>query len=94
MLLDEFRYLLSKIEVIEHPKRGASIKLIDWEHHDYIDDVLCEKFDLDYASSSHDEVTGSYIMYFDENVSSEKVNAVVNEINRYHFENDKEYNVE
>jgi hypothetical protein len=33
-------------------------------------------------------------MYFDENVSSEKVNAVVNEINRYHFENDKEYNVE
>jgi len=94
MLLDEFRYILSKIEVKEHPKWGASIELIDYEHRDYIDDVLCGIFDLEYAFSSNEDSTGHYILYFAENATFEKVNAVVTEINRYHLENDKEYDVE
>ena len=94
MLLDEFRYILSTIEAKEHPKWGASIELIDWEHRDYIDDVLVEIFDLEYSFSSHDEKTGFYTLYFVENATLEKIKAVVTEINRYHLENDKEYDVE
>jgi hypothetical protein len=47
-MLDEFRYILSEIKVVEHPEWGASIELIDYEHRDYIEDVFTEHFDLEH----------------------------------------------
>nr|WP_306287436.1 hypothetical protein [Pseudoalteromonas sp. WY3] len=83
---------MSKIEVKEHPKFGASIELIDYEHRDYIEDVLCEKFDLDNAFVSNEDVTGDYVIYFGSKASIEQVKSVVAEINN-HTENDREFDV-
>jgi len=92
-MLDEFRYILSKIEVKEHSEFGASIELIDYEHRDYIEDVLCEKFNLESAFVSNEDITGDYVIYFAEKATIDQVKSVVAEINRYHIENDKEFTV-
>lgn len=92
-MLEEFRYILSKIEVTQHPEWGASIKLIDYEHRDYIEDVLCEKFDLEYDFCSNEDVTGDYVLYFGNVATFEQVKKVVDQINEYHSVNQKEYKV-
>jgi len=90
-MLDEFRYILSEIKVVEHPEWGASIELIDYEHRDYIEDVFTEHFDLEHAFSSREDVTNDYVLYFCENATVEQVADVVKQINEYHRSNDKEY---
>ena len=92
-MLEEFRYLLSPINVKQHPEWGAYIELIDYEHKDYIEDVLCEYFDLEYAFSSNEDDTGNYILYFAENAAFDSVDKAVSEINQYHKINNKEYKV-
>ncbi|KID56533.1 hypothetical protein JF50_11350 [Pseudoalteromonas luteoviolacea] len=92
-MLEEFRYILSPLNVKKHPEWGAFIELIDYEHRDYIEDVLCEHFDLDYAFSSNEYVTGDYVLYFSANATFEAVEKAVNEINHYHNINNKEYKV-
>jgi len=92
-MLEKFRYILSKIEVIRHPERGASIQLIDYEHLDYIEDVLCEKFDLEYDFCSNEDVTGDYVLYFGKVATFEQVKRAVEEINEYQSTNKKEYKV-
>ena len=93
IMLEEFRYLLSPINVKQHPEWGAYIELIDYEHKDYIEYVLCEYFDLEYAFSSNEDDTGNYILYFAENAAFDSVDKAVNEINQYHKINNKEYKV-
>ena len=92
-MLDEFRYILSPISVKLHPEWGAYIQLIDYEHRDYIEDVLCEHFELDYAFCSNEYVTGEYILYFAENSTLEAVEKAVDEINEYHKTTDDKYKV-
>ncbi|KZN48596.1 hypothetical protein N474_18690 [Pseudoalteromonas luteoviolacea CPMOR-2] len=92
-MLEEFRYILSPIRVKQHAEWGPYIELIDYEHLDYIDDVLCECFDLDCAFFLNEDVTGKYILYFAENATFDVVEKAVNEINEYHKVNNKEYKV-
>jgi hypothetical protein len=89
-MLEEFRYILSEIKVALDPKWGACVELIDYEHRDYIEDVMIEVFDTEYSFTSHDEITGKYSLYFEKNASFEQVSKVVEQINEYH----KKYNVE
>jgi len=39
---NEFKHLLSNLLVTESKDHGATIKLINYEHTDYIEDVLAE----------------------------------------------------
>ena len=89
-MLEEFRYILSEIKVALDPKWGACVELIDYEHRDYIEDVMIEVFDTEYSFTSHDETTGKYSLYFEKNASFEQVSKVVEQINEYH----KKHNVE
>ncbi|WP_220465379.1 MULTISPECIES: hypothetical protein, partial [unclassified Colwellia] len=91
IMLDEFRYILTEIKVVADPKWGASIELIDYEHRDYIEDVLTEHFDLESAFQSNEDVTNDYVLYFCDNASFDQVAEVVKKINEYHRVNDKEY---
>ena len=92
-MLEEFRYILSPISVKSHPEWGAYIELIDYEHRDYIEDVLCEHFDLDYAFCSNEDATGDYVLYFAEKASIEAVERAVSKINEFHKVNKIDYKV-
>ena len=89
-MLEEFQYILSEIKVTQDPKWGACVELIDFEHRDYIEDVMIEVFDIEYSFTAHDESTGKYSLYFEKHASFEQVSKVVEQINEYH----KKYNIE
>ena len=63
---------------------GAAIKLLDYEHIDYIDDVLIEKFDVDCEFRVMDDENQKYILYFGSKFSFDEVSSVVSQINAYH----------
>ena len=90
-MLKEFEYILSEIRVETHPEWGAFIRLIDDLHQDYIEDVLNEIFDLEYAFFDNDEETGNCLLYFDKNATFDQVKNIVDEINLYHKKNNKDY---
>ena len=91
MMLEEFRYILSELNVGQDPTWGAFVELIDFEHRDYIEDVFIEIFDVEYSFSTNEDSSGKYILYFEENASYERVNRVVEQINEYHKKYDKEF---
>jgi hypothetical protein len=93
MMLEEFRYILSELNVGQHTTWGAFVELIDFEHRDYIEDVFIEIFDVEYSFSTNEDVSGKYILYFEENASYERVNRVVEQINEYHKKYDKEFDL-
>ena len=92
-MFDEFRYILSKIEVKEHVEWGVSIELIDYDHKDYIEDVLCEKFGLEYEFSSNKDITGGYVLYFCKSATFDQVKNAVAKINNYHELQSREFKV-
>ena len=69
------------------------IELIDYEHRDYIEDVISEKFDIE-TTTINEDLIGRYILCFPKTLSFKKIESVVSEINRYHLENGKEYGVQ
>ena len=93
VVLDKFRHILSKIELKEDSEIGLSIKLIDYEHRDYIEDVLCEQFDIE-TNTINEDISNDFILTFPGPVLLEKIEKAVKEINRYHLESNKEYDVQ
>lgn len=87
----EFEYLLTELFVTQDPKLGPSIKVIDFEHMDYIDDVLTEKFGFEFASNTIDDKARKYILHFGESVSKENLSKAVQEINLYHSTRNSTY---
>lgn len=87
---DDSRYVLSKIEAVKHESWGPSIELINFEHCDYIEDVLAEVFDVEYSfyQTDNDE---EYTLFFDDNISFELLCKIIVEVNIYHETNKKEY---
>jgi hypothetical protein len=75
MMLEEFRYILSELNVGQDPTWGAFVELIDFEHRDYIEDVFIEIFDVEYSFSTNEDASGKYILYFEENASYESANS-------------------
>ena len=86
-VLPEFKYLLSPISTYVVPEWGVAIKLIDYEHRDYIEDVLAEHFDLETPFSSDADITHEYVLYFDEKITIDVANAAIKVINEYHASN-------
>ena len=88
---NESKYLLSKLIVNKSEEHGPNIKLIDYEHCDYIDDVLTEHFDIEYDYKIINDDTKAYILCFTNKITSEKVKKAVSTINNYHSSNKELY---
>ncbi|WP_444939357.1 hypothetical protein [Microbulbifer sp. JMSA002] len=67
--------------------------LDDWEHRDYIEDVLCEHFDIEYEYTVEDEVSGKYTLYFGTKVGVTNLQGAIKEINHHHSSKIELYNV-
>lgn len=67
--------------------------LDDWEHRDYIEDVLCEYFDIQYEYTVEDEVSGKYTLYFGKKVGAAILQGAIKEINHHHSSKTELYNV-
>lgn len=76
--------LQRKLEVINDAQLGPVLKLDDWEHKDYIEDVLAEHFDIEYDYSAQDEETGNYSLYFLGAAELDNIQKAVETINSYH----------
>jgi len=87
----EFEYLLSEISASESKEFGAMIKLIDEEHIDYIEDVLTERFDIEYKFKTMDEEKKEYILYFEDNCNLDTVKVALKTINEDHSLNQELY---
>jgi len=81
---EEFKHLLSELKVFETNEHGAIIKFTDYEHSDYIEDVLIERFDIDYEYKIVNDEKNEYILCFANKATTEEVEKVINEINIYH----------
>jgi hypothetical protein len=86
-----FDYLLTEISVYSDPQWGPSVVLVDWHHLDYIEDVLTEKFDLEYEFKIVDDETSRYVLHFENRATLGEVEAAINAINRYHANHRKLY---
>ncbi|MFC4701727.1 hypothetical protein ACFO4O_16345 [Glaciecola siphonariae] len=88
---DHFEYILSQLKISEDDEWGLCIELIDYEHFDYIDDVITEIFDIEYSFCVMDESEGKFIMYFKDDVTKCLLVDAVSKINRHHKFEKKEY---
>ena len=86
-MLNEFRHLLSKITVTESNEHGTIVMLIDYEHIDYIEDVLAEHFDLECEYKIINDEKNEYILCFAKKATTEQVEKALSEINSYHTKN-------
>lgn len=92
-MLNKFRYILSPIALQVDENWGAYIQLIDYEHRDYIEDVLCEYFDIEYSFRSNEDNTGDYVLYFENKYKFKTIEKAITQINEYHKINEREYEV-
>ena len=76
--------LLSKLVVSTDPKWGACIKLLNWEHCDYIEDVLAEQFDLVYEFKVSDDEEKKYMLFFADKAVFSDIEKVICIVNEYH----------
>jgi hypothetical protein len=83
--------LLSNLKVSSDSKWGACIKLLNWEHCDYIEDVFAEHFDLEYEFKIADDDEQRYILFFAGKATSSEVEKVVSSINEHHQQTCKLY---
>lgn len=79
----EIKYLLSNISAHTDDTHGLALTLIDYEHRDYIEDVLIEIFDIEYEFCIEKE-NGNFTLFFGHNTSQDKLNQALDEINKYH----------
>lgn len=87
---EKFQYLLSEITIETDLSTGPTLKLIDWHHRDYIEDVLAEVFDIeyDYFVENDDE---SVTLYFTDKVDLASLISTVEKINGFHKSKNKEF---
>jgi hypothetical protein len=83
--------LLSKLSIHKYDEKWLSIILTDYEHLDYIDDVLAEHFDIICNCVTIDDENQKYIMYFGTEISFDELSLLVDKINAYHEEHSKLY---
>ena len=83
--------LTTKLEVASDEMWGPCIYLINWEHADYIEDVLAEHFDLEYQFKISDEDENKYVLYFADKASFKDVEKAARTINEFHLSKGKLY---
>ena len=63
---------------------GPFLVFYDWEHLDYIGDVLIEHFDINFCLKVDDKNSGVWKLYFGKAVDVTIINSAVLEINDFH----------
>ena len=87
---DKYKQPLS----IELDKDNNPILVLeDWEHRDYIEDVLCEHYDIEYEYMMEDELSGKNTLYFGSKVKPSTIQDVIEKINFHHATKKEFYNV-
>ena len=81
------RMLQLKIE----PERGIVLVLDDLEHRDYIEDVLVERFDIEYEYFVKDEKSGMNTLYFADTTDIKALEKAISEINKHHSSSSELY---
>ena len=76
--------LRRKLELRIDPVQGPVLELDDWNHRDYIEDVLAEHFDIDYEYLIEDEKSGKYTLYFCESNKVADIENAIEAINKHH----------
>ncbi|MDI1227855.1 MAG: hypothetical protein PSY14_09250 [bacterium] len=87
MIKEENKYLLSPLLIELDGESRILITFKNYEHFDYISDVLAERFDISFASAIYDDY---YVLHFDNDVRNELTTAI-NQINLYHKEHNNIY---
>jgi hypothetical protein len=82
---------LTEIKLEVDTEYGPLIRLIDFDHTDYIEDVLCEVFGVEYEYKVVDDEKGIYILYFGLAASMINVGSVIKDINNKHATTAKLY---
>jgi hypothetical protein len=88
---NDYNYLLGRLELKTDPKSGLYIELVDYEHFDYIDDVLTEIFDIDYSFRTQENDQAPCYIYFEDKSPQVDIAKAVEAINKFHTLNGKEY---
>ncbi|MCC7037935.1 MAG: hypothetical protein IT560_11600 [Alphaproteobacteria bacterium] len=82
---EENKYLLSPLLIEQDGESRIFITLIDYEHFDYISDVLAERFNIVSTGAIIDDEKRKYVLYFDNHARNELAEAI-SQINLYHKE--------
>lgn len=72
------------LELRIEPEYGKVLVLDDFEHRDYIEDVLAEHFDIEYEYFVEDPQSGKNTLYFSEKTELKVLESAIAEINRHH----------
>ncbi|MCH8499076.1 MAG: hypothetical protein LAT63_11405 [Marinobacter sp.] len=72
------------LELRIEPEHGKVLVLDDWEHRDYIEDVLAEHFDIEYEYFVEDQKSGKNTLYFSEKTDLKALEKAIAEINMHH----------
>ncbi|WP_144395613.1 hypothetical protein [Pleionea sediminis] len=76
--------LRRKLELRIEPEQGPVLELDDWNHRDYIEDVLAEHFGVDYEYLTEDVKSGKYTLYFCDSNKVEDIENAIAAINKHH----------
>jgi hypothetical protein len=79
-------YLLAELSISTDEEHGPMLVLDNWEHIDYIEDVLCEHFGVEYEYKIIDEENNQYVLYFGVKANGDVLVESINSINTYHKE--------
>lgn len=72
-------------------KYGPYIVLSDFEHADYIDDVLTEIYDFTIWCLSENNETGKYTYYLGLDAPADLIEDIIGKINKHHSESREIY---
>jgi hypothetical protein len=67
--------------------------VLDWDHRDYIEDVLAEHFDIDYEYLIEDEKSGRYTLFFRDSAEVSDIESAIVAINIHHTSSTELYEV-
>ncbi|AWF81665.1 hypothetical protein BTJ40_12975 [Microbulbifer sp. A4B17] len=76
--------LFKKLEIRRDPEFGLCIELCSWDHMDYIEDVLCEHFDIEYDFKIDDPEILRYALFFDKSINESELKDSILSINHHH----------
>ena len=85
--------LRRELELRIDPEHGAVLELGNWNHRDYIEDVLAEHFDIEYEYLIEDEKSGINTLYFPATIDIAVLEKAISEINEHHKSSSKLYEV-
>jgi hypothetical protein len=90
--MDQEKYK-QRLNIDFDKEENPILVLENWMHRDYIEDVLCEHYDIEYEYMVVDEKSGKYTLFFGSKISSGIIKSAIEKINNYHSTEKELYSV-